>query len=326
MKIITPILGGGLVGRIAGVMLDGIILEASEQPIPRLDRGVFYLHVTSGMKVFLKTLNLSIDTVPIKTGIVWWKYPESFLDMDAHQIKSSIEAYCMKTRKASYSSLPEDERNSIMDYIRSRNQPLRFAVSAMELWNALVEYTDKQTLYGVKVKEISNGLLDTSEGDIYFNTAINTLPLSLWAGYASGLRTTGSNTFRFRVGEILFEEYDFLYLPSSDYAATRISFPYHLDDKIDKYEVWLETSGNSESAYKDLINLGYNDPSFISHTYNGFKQLKGKPELYIEKLKSYGVISLGRYAMWDNSLTISDIAWEVMNLGGYNPNVQETTD
>jgi len=280
MKIDMPILGGGLVGRIAGVMVDGIILEASYQPVSKLDRGVFYLHVTDGMKKFLEVLNVSTDTIPVKTGIVWWKYPESFSDMDNKQISSSLEAYCIKTRGVHYSSLPEDERNSVMNYARSvEKEPLRFVVSAIELWQTLVEYTDKQTLYGVKIKGIENGLLDTSVGDIYFNTAINTLPLSLWAGYASGLETVGSNTFRFRIGEILFKEYDFLYLPSSDYIATRISLPYHLDDKIDEYEVWLETSGNSESAYNDLINLGYNNPLLISHAYNRFKQLKGKPEL-----------------------------------------------
>lgn len=133
MKINMPILGGGLVDRIAGVMVDGIILEASYQPVPKLDRGVFYLHVTDGMKRFLEVLNISTDTILVKTGIIWWKYPESFSDMDEKQIKSSIEAYCMKTRGVLYSSLPKDERDSIMDYIKSGGQPLRFSVPAMEL-------------------------------------------------------------------------------------------------------------------------------------------------------------------------------------------------
>jgi hypothetical protein len=315
MEIRLAILGGGLVGRIAGAVLGGVILEANDSAISNLEKGLIYLHVGEGMKMLLEQLEMPTNTVPVKGGIVWWKDPVPFSSADT---KGAIEAYCLKTRGVPLDSLLPNDRTSIMNFALRGGGMERYSIPASILWERLVEETDSETIYGIKVKGVEGKRLVTDSGELRFHKAINTLPLSILAGYASGLEASSSNTFRFLSYEIMFPEYDFLYLPGANYKATRISFPAKFGMARNSEEVLLETPSNLELAYEDMYNLGYRMPVCIGHTINKMKQLSGNPDLHLDKMRKEGIYSIGRYGRWDDRLTASTAAWEVMRLAGYN--------
>ena len=323
MRIPRVIFGGGLSGRIVSSILGYPIIEVNSYPKEYGGEGLCCIQVDDYMKTLLVEMNLPINILPIKSGVFISGHMVSTESLDDKLWNDLLNEYSIKTRRIPYDKLPLDDRKSIMGGMRINS---RYSCSIQMLWEKLIEKTDIRTIYELDIRGVKDGVINTDYGDIHYDQAINTLPLDLFAEYPSGLEVSSSKTFHFEV-EPLFDNVDFLYVPSEEYQATRLVFLNNMYPEYNsKYNsnsllVEMPSKVNFKLAYDEILKMGFRPINYHGVFFNPRKYLLGDPTKHLNKLDTLNIVSLGRFAEWDNSLLLIDVVKGAMELARYNTHI-----
>jgi hypothetical protein len=312
------VVGGGIIGRAASYLTGAQIIE---QGVPGYKNfsGLYYLHPSEGMDRLLMALGVTPEVEEVKAGVVWWRKPEEVKYLSSGAKIEAVESYCMKTRGCRIDELAFDDLHSVMDSLLDDKVMQRYKISFSQFGNLMYEQTHHNTLYGARVESVLWGdrffrIWDSESQTptrIQYKHMIVAAPLkSVIKGPTPDLIHEPSYYYTFAVKDnswVINHDYAYWYLVGSDLEADRITFPSRLGENVPTNIVCVESINRlKDDGYAFLDHMEVGRSKLITSGSNPYKRLLGNALLYLHEAEDERNCFVGRYARWDNSLTVSD--------------------
>lgn len=317
MEFGTIIVGGGILGRSLGHFLKAPILEAGTRNLNTMPIGLHYLHPNKDMDSLLGSLGIKSELEEIKFGVVWFNDWISVGTLTDSQKEEIVNAYCYKTRGKYLDELPWNDKISIMDGLLGKKEFLRYGIPFSALKTVLIKETEHRVIYDCKIDYIDgkNCMIEIGKNSYHYNLCWVAAPLkSVYSKIPTpDIWAEPSYVYTFRVKK--FDcPFDFVYLIGESLQADRLSIPSRLCELYDDNVIMLESRKRDiELMYGVLERLNIMPINLMNVAPVRYKRLCGNPTEYLKKLEGVGrTKAIGRYARWDNSLTLSDFLREIM--------------
>lgn len=319
-------MGGGIVGRVASYLTGAPIIE---QGVPgyKSFSGLYYLHPSKGMDNLLVELGVKPELEEVKAGIVWWRKPEEVKYLPLNTKVEAVESYCMKTRGCWVDELAPDDLYSVMDNMLGDQDLQRYQISFSQFSRLLYEQTHHNTLYGVRVENVmwDDRFFRIWDAESQTSTRIQYKHMTVAAPLKSLIKVPtpdliheSSYHYTFAVKEsswIVNHDYAYWYLVGGDLEADRITFPSRLGESVPANIICVESANRlKEDGYAFLEHMEAGRVKLITAGSNPYKRLLGDASSYLHGIEDERNCFVGRYARWDNGLTVSDAADQLMEM------------